>query len=164
MSSQTRFQLLMLTLICALPSVHPGNLYAQAVGISETKPTAGKFVEHDDRYLIPYEFFIPALQTKIEMVPIPAGQFQWQVKDKSGQPRQVLVRVEPFWMAKTETTWKQYQPYMELVQTFKKFDRLKIRQIEKTNRMDAVSAPSLVYDEDWRIKEFGGDENHPDSF
>ncbi len=53
-----------------------------------------------------------------DLVPIPAGSFQiGSTEEEAGhQPDESPVKqvaVEPFWMAKVETTWNLYRPFME---------------------------------------------------
>ncbi len=54
----------------------------------------------------------------IDLIPIPGGKFDIGSADSepSHQPDESPVRqitIEPFWMAKLETTWNLYRPYME---------------------------------------------------
>ena len=54
----------------------------------------------------------------IELVPIPAGKFKigspdGEAKRGADESPQQEIAIEPFWMAKVETTWDLYRPYME---------------------------------------------------
>jgi formylglycine-generating enzyme required for sulfatase activity len=54
----------------------------------------------------------------IELIPIPAGSFkigspESEPNHKPDEGGQKTVVIEPFWMAKLETTWDLYRPYME---------------------------------------------------
>ena len=54
----------------------------------------------------------------IELVPIPAGKFKigspdGEAKRGADESPQQEIAIEPFWMAKMETTWDLYRPYME---------------------------------------------------
>jgi sulfatase modifying factor 1 len=131
------------------------------LGITKTQPARGYYVAYQDVYLIPYSFVISGTETSIEMVPVPAGRFKLSFPPKNGKQQSVEVDVSPFWIAKTETTWKQYSPFLDLGSVFRQFDQLKIRQISSDNEIDGVTAPSLIYDEDYRMNHFGGTPRHP---
>jgi formylglycine-generating enzyme required for sulfatase activity len=54
----------------------------------------------------------------IEMIPIPAGTFQIgspeaEANHQPDESPQKSIAIEPFWMAKLETAWNLYRPYME---------------------------------------------------
>ncbi|MDA7859357.1 formylglycine-generating enzyme family protein [bacterium] len=131
------------------------------LGITVSQPTSGYYVAYQDVYLIPYSFLIPGTKTSIEMVPVPAGKFNLSLQTQTGEHKSVEVNVAPFWIAKTETTWKQYGPFLDLGSVFRQFEKLKIRQIDPDNKIDGVTAPSLIYDEDYRRHHYGGTPNHP---
>ncbi|MFK7850123.1 MAG: formylglycine-generating enzyme family protein [Akkermansiaceae bacterium] len=59
-----------------------------------------------------------AENAKFELIPIPAGSFKIgsAKNSKNHQPDeapQTEIEIAPFWMAKVETTWNLYRPYME---------------------------------------------------
>ncbi len=101
--------------------------------------------------MVPYREKIPGTDKTIEMVPVPGGTFLLGSDDDVDKKRpdespQVSVYVQPFWMGKTEITWGQYKPYMHMHKVFKKFSAKKIRLVTKENEIDAVTAPSMLYD------------------
>ncbi|MEI7926913.1 MAG: formylglycine-generating enzyme family protein [Verrucomicrobiales bacterium] len=54
----------------------------------------------------------------IDLVPIPGGEFtigspESEAKRTPAEGPQRKLKIEPFWMAKMETTWGLYQPFME---------------------------------------------------
>lgn len=64
-----------------------------------------------------YSTTIPGSEVSFDMVPIPAGEFLMGSPDseKGHQPDespQHKVKIEPFWMAKTETTWNAFELFM----------------------------------------------------
>ena len=125
------------------------------------QPSSGNYVAYRDVYLIPYSFLIPGTETSIDMVPVPAGKFNLLLPTKNGNKKSVEVDVAPFWIAKTETTWQQYEPFLNLGSIFRQFENLKIRQINPDNEIDAITAPSLIYDENYRRHRYGGTPSHP---
>ncbi len=99
----------------------------------------------------PYTATIPGTEVTFDMLPIPAGEFlMGSPADESGrhddEGPQVQVRVEPFWMGKHEVTWAEYQEFMALCNLFDKFNDLGIRTVTDENRVDAVTAPSKLYE------------------
>src|SRR5690606_21220714 len=73
---------------------------------------------------------------------------------------QFTVTVEPFWMAKTEVTWAQYKTYMRMYSVLKQFESKQIRRVTDDNRIDAVTAPTALYDPSFTY-EFGEDPQLP---
>ena len=111
--------------------------------------------------MIPYSFKIDGKESEITMVPVPGGTINRIVKNKEGKTRKIAIQVEPFWIAKTETTWGQFRPFMELVYVFLEFEESKIRLVTEDNKPDAVSAPSGVFEPEWRFETCGADTDHP---
>lgn len=67
----------------------------------------------------PYTETVPmADNATFDLVPIPGGEFKMGSPDSEDEHRpdeapQRSVKIEPFWMASTETTWGLYQKFME---------------------------------------------------
>src|SRR5438067_9473508 len=60
----------------------------------------------------PFTDRVKGTLVKFEMLPIPGGKFVFS-PDAKESPREV--EIKSFWMAKTETTWDQYQTwYLQL--------------------------------------------------
>ncbi len=66
-----------------------------------------------------YTEIVPkANNATIEMLPIPGGEFTLGSPDSEAdrsddEGPQRTIKIEPFWMASTETTWQAYQAFME---------------------------------------------------
>lgn len=65
----------------------------------------------------PYKEIIEHTEATIEMLPIPGGQFTMgspvsEVARKLDEGPQHVVKLSPFWMAKTEITWDAYDVWM----------------------------------------------------
>jgi formylglycine-generating enzyme required for sulfatase activity len=132
----------------------PGPAWAQQGlprGIVTEKPADGPFVEIEEGFMVPYTATIPGTDIQFQMVPIPGGTF------KLGSPEdeedrnddegpQVQIRVDPFWMGKYEVTWGEYKQYMVLHDHFKAFQEQGIRLVTEENEVDAITAPSTLYD------------------
>ena len=115
--------------------------------------------------MVPYTETIPGTDTKFEMVPIPAGTFflgsTEDEEDRSDdEGPQVCIEVAPFWMGKHEVTWGEYKRYMDLHDQFKAFQEQGIREITESNKIDAVTAPSTLYDPSFTY-DAGDGENEP---
>ncbi|MGB2500132.1 MAG: formylglycine-generating enzyme family protein [Mariniblastus sp.] len=152
----------LLLLVCiSNASVATRAQESNRLGIATMQPSSGNYVAYRDVYLVPYSFLIPGTETSIDMVPVPAGTFNLLLPTKNGNKKSVEVDVAPFWIAKTETTWQQYEPFLNLGSIFRQFANLKIRQINPDNEIDAITAPSLIYDENYRRHYYGGTPSHP---
>ena len=120
-------------------------------GMADEKPDSGFSVEVNGQYMIPYTETIPGSDIQFEMIPIPAGTFyigspdDEEDRSEDEGPR-VCIEVEPFWMGKYEVTWREYKEYMNLHDHFKAFQELGIREITEENEIDAITAPSTLYD------------------
>ena len=124
---------------------------AEVVGISSTKPDSGPFVKVDQGYMVPYEIEIPGTKAKLKMVPVPGGKFKLGSPESEpghtpAEGPEIEVTVDPFWMAEHETTWQQYKQYMALYDIFKKFSSAGVREVTDANRIDAITAPTPLYE------------------
>jgi formylglycine-generating enzyme required for sulfatase activity len=140
-------------------------LAAESTGISQTKPSDGRFVKVSGGYMVPYTMTIPGTEAAVTMIPIPGGEFLLgsPCTDSDKQPieqPQVRVVVEPFWMARTEVSWAEYVPFMNLYEHFKEFELRRIRTVDKNNSVDAITAPTELYDPSFTFK-YGEDPQQP---
>ena len=112
-----------------------------------------------------YSKKIPGTEVAFKMLPIPAGSFlmgspEAEPGHKPDEGPQTRVQVDAFWMGKHEVSWGEYQQFMKLCAIFGKFDDLKIRQLSPDNQIDAVTAPSQLYDPSF-VYESGDDKRLP---
>ena len=152
-----------LTLTLAVFSSFVGA--AESPGLVKDKPAKGPFVETDKGFMVPYTATIPGTEVAFEMVPIPGGEFllgspESEPGRNTNEGPQVLVKTRPFWMQKNEVSWKEYKEYMGLYNIFKKFETGKIRVVTEENKLDAITAPTELYDPDDTF-EFGEDPQLP---
>ena len=120
-------------------------------GVSNERPADGIFVEVDGQFMVPYKERIPGTDLMIEMVPVPGGSFKMgSPEDEAGRKEdegpQFEVSVDPMWVAKTEITWAQYKEYMDLYAIFKSFEASGVRAVDDDNKVDAITAPTELYD------------------
>ncbi len=120
-------------------------------GIVTEKPESGPFVKVDRGYMVPYKTTIPGTEVEFEMIPIPGGTFKMgSPPEEEGrlddEGPQVEIQVDPFWMGKYEVTWAEYKKFMLLDKVFKAFQQKKVRQVTEANEIDAITAPSALYD------------------
>src|SRR5690606_39022327 len=126
------------------------------IGLVAETPAQGPFVKTDQGYMIPYEAQIPGTRSiTYTMIPIPGGKYH---VERDGVT--YSVEIEPFWMGKTEVTWAEYWEYMKLYLYFRKFERREQRMVTDENEVDAVSAPTELY-EPRMVYELGDQPNHP---
>jgi sulfatase modifying factor 1 len=148
-----------------------GGLFAQTgnqamLGIASRQPESGPYVATPDgKFLVPYAVTIPGSQASFEMIPVPGGKF-WLGSPAAEAGRiddegpQVEVEVPPFWIGKTEVTWSEYKVFMSLYDVFKKLQVEGIRKIDDANRVDAITAPTPLYEPSHTF-EFGDDPEQP---
>lgn len=122
-----------------------------SIGLVQTRPSSGNFVETDQGYMIAYSEVIPGSDIAFEMVPIPGGTFLLgspadEADRQEDEGPQIEVLVPAMWVGKYEVTWSEYKLYMELCNIFEQFDDQGIRQIVEQNQIDAITAPSKLYE------------------
>ncbi|MFK8110605.1 MAG: formylglycine-generating enzyme family protein [Rubripirellula sp.] len=138
---------------------------ASSLGMSKTKPADGPSVQVESGFMVPYTAKIPGTDLQFEMIPVPGGTF------KLGSPEseegraddegpQVQVNVDPMWVAKTEVNWEQYEQFMNLHYVFQGFQADGKRMVNETNRIDAVTAPTPLYEPSFTY-EFGQEPDLP---
>lgn len=97
----------------------------------------------------PYTKFIPGMDVKFEMVPIPGGTFTMgSPKDEEGryddEGPQRKVKIEPFWMGKYEVTWDEYDIWSYGLD--EKIRKLRRKKATKEDELaDAVTKPTPPY-------------------
>lgn len=134
-------------------------------GLVAEKPAEGVAIQTEGGWMIPYEMTIPGTDVRFRMVPIPGGEYT--MGSPAGEPGrsedegpQRTIVVEPFWMGETEITWAEYKIYMELYRHLKEFQTRGVRPVTDSNRVDAVTAPTPLYEPDFTY-EFGEDPQQP---
>lgn len=145
--------------------VAPAAFASDIPGIVAKQPDSGPSVKIASGWMVPYEAVIPAADVRFRMIPIPGGTFRTGSADgdpghQADQGPQQEFLTEPFWMAEFEVTWDQYQPFMSLYRSFKEFVSLNRRTVTDANRIDAITAPTPLYEPDFTF-EFGDDPRQP---
>ena len=131
------------------------------IGMVAKQPASGRFVKTEQGYMVPYKTMIPGTDVEFEMIPIEGGSFLIGSPDSEAdraedEGPQFEVTVEPFWIGKYEVTWAEYQRYMKLDRVFKAFKSKNIRVVKSTDGVDAITAPSSLYDPSFTFE--AGDE------
>lgn len=121
------------------------------LGISKEKPAEGPAVKVDEGYMVPYTATIPGTDVSFEMIPVPGGTYMMGSPDdeedrNDDEGPQIEVTVDPMWVGKTEVTWAEYKEYMRLYAIFKEFEAQGERQVDESNKSDAITAPTELYD------------------
>ena len=161
------FFLLSMTL-AALAAAGPataGEPVEKVLGIAQEKPAEGPSVKVDGGYMVPYTRTIPGTDITFEMIPVPGGTFLMGSRPEEEGHRedespQVEITVDPMWVAKTEVTWQQYKEYMRMYSVFKEFEARGERVVDDSNRADAITAPTQLYDPSFTY-EYGDDPQQP---
>ncbi|WP_372895273.1 formylglycine-generating enzyme family protein [Stieleria sp.] len=138
--------------VALLLLLSPGVLISPASGEAPAKveplPVADA-VASTPTEMKPYAEPIEHTQLKIEMVPIPGGEFVMGSPDDEDdrgddEGPQRTVKVSPFWMGKFEITWEQYDVWNEDVdQRMRKM--LAIAPTPRDLAVDGVSKPTEPY-------------------
>ena len=122
-------------------------------GLVQVKPQDGRFVRTSRGYMVPYTTRIPGSDVTFTMMPIPGGTFKMgsppseKGRGKSEGP-QIQVQVAPCWIAAHEVSWAEFKQYMALHDIFRAFEVKGIRPVTDDRRIDAITAPSKLYDPD----------------
>ncbi|QEG20890.1 SUMF1/EgtB/PvdO family nonheme iron enzyme [Mariniblastus fucicola] len=125
-----------------------GDVQTSVQGIVSEKPTEGRFVDlGDGKYMVPYATTIPGTEIEFTMEPIPGGTFTMGNEDGEDDEKPAFaVQLEPFWIARHEITWAQYKRYMQMEKALKALQATGVRIVDDSNKIDAVTAPSALYD------------------
>ncbi len=137
-------------------------------GICKTQPDKGLFVAIDGGkggYMVPYTESFERTNISFEMIPVPGGVVTMgspvsEAGRSEDEGPQFTVKLNPFWMAKTELTWGEYNTFMRSYDVFKKLTSAGIRQVTDGIRADAVTVPTPLYDPG-KTYEYGDDKNQP---
>jgi sulfatase modifying factor 1 len=159
------FVLLISLAVATLPAVADVDSPDSKIGIAKEQPASGPFVKIDEGYMVSYAFKIPGTDVSIDMIPIPGGTFQMgspeSESDRSDdEGPQIEVVVDPMWVAKYETSWAQYKEFMALYSSFKSFEADGKRVVDQSNMVDAITAPTELYEPDYTY-EYGEELDQP---
>jgi formylglycine-generating enzyme len=139
-------------LAAALPGV--AVMAEDSPGWSDKKPDSGHFVEVDGRFMIPYVEQLPGKDVSFVMIPVPGGEFlmgshEDEADRNEDEGPQVRVKVEPFWIGRNEVTWAEYQSFMEMYNSFKQLQTLKMNRKQEAGNGDSDKAWELVEKNGW---------------
>ncbi len=167
----------------AVAEEHPKS--TDSPGIVSTEPADQRSVAIDQGFMVPYTEKIPGTDITFEMIPIPGGEFLFGSPDdeadrNADEGPQVRVKVAPFWMAKCEISWAEYQSYMNTYVAFKSMNRMRgerrrfgdkseklksmptvMKFLEQENiDVDGVTSPTPLYDDSYTYAS-GEEPNQP---
>ncbi|MFK8113735.1 MAG: formylglycine-generating enzyme family protein [Rubripirellula sp.] len=142
-----------------------GDSPQSKLGLVDKKPADGVFVEVAGKFMVPYAMTIPGTDVQIEMLPVPGGTFKMgspetEANRSDDEGPQFEVVVDPIWVAQRETNWAQYKEYMKLYLIFKDFESKGERSVSDDNLVDAITAPTELYDPSFTF-EYGEDSEQP---
>ena len=138
------------------------------LGISIAKPESGPFVAIDGGkggYMVTYTQVLERTSIVFEMIPVPGGKTvvgspETETGRSEDEGPQYIAELEPYWVAKTELTWVEYKTFMRSYDIFKKLASQGIRQVDDSNRADAITVPTPLY-EPSHTYEYGDDPKQP---
>lgn len=122
---------------------------AETAGIQAERPSSGRFVECERGFMVAYQQTIPGTKITFTMTPVPGGVVEVGAGPNvdgadlpSSPPKRV--RLEPYWVATHEITWREYWKYMELDGSFTQIDQLRTlvanRKAEGQAKPEALGA------------------------
>lgn len=135
-------------------------------GIVTERPISGTYVALEDgRFMVPYTQRIPGTDIAFEMIPVPGGDFTFGNDEDAAdfvedEGPAIAMTAKPMWVAKTETRWDMYKEYMRMYGVFKDFEFEGIRPVDKVNLVDAVTAPTELYEPSFTF-EYGSEPTQP---
>lgn len=135
-------------------------------GIAVEKPADGPSVElANGTFMVPYTEKIPGTDIAFEMIPVPGGEFTFGTPEDAedfveDEGPTLKLKVQPMWVARTETRWDMYKEYMRMYGVFKEFEAQGIRPVNDENQADAVTAPTELYDPSFTF-EYGEEPEQP---
>ncbi len=102
-------------------------------------------------WMVPYDETIPGTDVVFRMIPVPGGTFRMGSSgDEPGRTADegpaYEVTVEPLWIGQHEVTWREYKEYMAACNLFIAMQAAELRPVTAANQVDAVTAPSNLYD------------------
>jgi formylglycine-generating enzyme required for sulfatase activity len=157
----TQFLTLAMVGICVHGALAETELVTR--GIVATPPKGVRSVKVDGGYMVPYVEKIPGTDVSFEMIPIPGGEFLMgspanEAHRHKDEGPQVRVKVEPFWMGKTEVTWGEYRSYMSMYDAFKKLQRLAANpgkdgdaEVQKDRKLVETHAWNGKFENKWEV-------------
>lgn len=162
------FSLTILSLMASPRLVQADDGIPKTIGIVETQPQSGPFVPIEGGkggYMIPYVQQLGDNCVSFEMIPVPGGRVtvgspEKEVGHQPDEGPTFTVELAPFWIGKTEVTWGEFEGFIETHFVFKKLAIKRVREVTNSNRADAVTVPTLLYDPSHH-KEFGDNPKHP---
>jgi sulfatase modifying factor 1 len=129
----------------------PGPTTGPGFVAGESRPEAVGAVQVPGGWLVPYDETIPGTSVTFRMIPVPGGVCRMgSPADEAGRrPDEgpaFDVQIAPYWIGRCEVTWAEYKQYMAACDLFKALESAGVRPVNETNEVDAVTAPSNLYD------------------
>ena len=156
---------MILSLVASFLFLVANAVAADLAGVSDTRPEKGRFVEIETGYMVPYQVTIPGTEVSFWMEPVPGGEFlmgspESEKSREESEGPQRKISVDPFWMARCEVTWAEYRRFMSLYSSFKSFEQQGLRKVNDENQVDAITAPTMLYEPEFTF-EYGEDDELP---
>jgi formylglycine-generating enzyme required for sulfatase activity len=104
--------------------------------------------------MIPYVETLPGKEISFVMIPVRGGEFlmgspEDEPDRNEDEGPQVRVKVEPFWIGRNEVTWAEYQSYMEMYNSFKQLQSLKMNRKDRQGDGGNEQAWDLIEKNGW---------------
>jgi formylglycine-generating enzyme len=133
-------------------------------------------------YMIPYSQSIGESGVSFDMVPVPGGiirvgsletsptrergnsyptlKLETEVGRSNDEGPCFEVELSPYWVGKTEVTWKQYECFMRMDGYLRKLASAEVRKVIPNDHPDAITVPTQLYAESHH-RELSSSGDHP---
>lgn len=102
-------------------------------------------VQNQFARLLPFRVTIPGTQVSFQMMPVPA----LPVQESAGEGEEQSLG---FWVGQYEVSLGEYFEFMRLNHVFPKLANQKLRVVNENSKIDAVTAPTFIYDPQFRFE------------
>jgi formylglycine-generating enzyme len=116
-------------------------------------------------YMVPYTHPLGETGIAFDMVPIPGGKVRvGSPKTEHGRSNDegpcFEVDLQPYWIGKTEVTWREYQCFMRIHFHFARLAKAQVSEMVPLGHPDAITIPTILYDP-LHHREFTPSDDHP---
>lgn len=130
---------------------------AQTPGILQEKPTGVRVIETSQGFMVPYDEEIPGTGIWFKMMPVEGGELVFAsskaeaVNGDLAPSQLVRVKINPFWIARCEVTWREYAEYWDMNPMFRHVTPQAMK-VDEDKPQVFVTAPTQIYDISYRLE------------
>ena len=127
---------------------------ASVLGVANKSASTGRSVQAPGGVMVDYVEELETLNIRLPMRPIPAGTLRFASEHPSALQGggDVTIKIPEFWIAQYEISWQQYAVFVGLDQALSDLQESSGKSSRDFDAPDAVTAPSLIYDPQGRLR------------